>query len=234
MYFQKQLEEYVSRFCFDKIDQDKIKAMIKGTVIMGVRYKEGTLMAGDTRAIREIEIVHENFLKVYPVSGGDAVIAIAGVVALAVTMVEFLNLEIEHYEKREETKLSFEGKAKILSRIIASFSPLAFNGLIVAPILASRDKIYGYDPLGAKYESKIWITGSGEAYAQGSLDDNWDPQSKTRDEAVKMAVKALKKAQKNLGVGPGRTIYIIEHEIRKLDEEEIKAITGEEVNNGTQ
>ena len=185
-------------------------------------------MAGDMRmCMGQMEISSETFEKVFEIDG-KTLIAIAGTASIALQAIEFLKTEIEYYEKIEESELSFEAKANLLGQILSKLMPLAAQGIVFLPILASKDKIYAFDGLGMSFERNCYACGSGQPFVIGNMEKDWK-ENLTKAEAVKMAVEALDMANaKNPHTGPNKAVYVVEDEIEKLTETEIKQIMGGE------
>ena len=55
-------------------------------------------------------------------------------------MVRLFQTELEHYEKLEGTRLSLDGKANYLARMVRSQLPMVFQGLMVVPLFAGFDE----------------------------------------------------------------------------------------------
>lgn len=226
MEYNEMIEEYVRNFANKTGDRPKVNPL-SGTTVLALKYKDGTVIAGDMRMCKgPMEISSETFEKIFQINNGNVLIAVAGTVAIALQVIKSLNLEIEYYEKIEETELSFEAKANLLSQILTKLFPLAANGIGVSPILASKSKIYAYDELGAKWEVNCQIVGSGAPFTVTDFKRAWH-EGLTRNEAVKIAVETLKKANEvNPFTGPDMVIYVIEDSAVKLSKEEVKKIIG--------
>jgi proteasome beta subunit len=129
----------------------------EGTTVLALRHREGVVMAGDRRATEGHLVAHRRIRKVFPADNYSAV-AIAGVAGLAMDMVKLFQVELEHYEKIEGIRLSLEGKASFLARLVRGQLPMAFQGLVVVPIFAgyddkeSRGRVYTFDVVGGRYE----------------------------------------------------------------------------------
>ena len=153
-------------------------------------------MAGDRRATEGHLVAHRRIRKVFPADRFSAV-AIAGTAGLAIDMVRLFQVELEHYEKIEGVRLSLEGKASFLARLVRSQLPMAFQGLVVVPLFAGFDdrgtggKVYSFDVVGGRYEEiEFGSTGSGSrlarAYLRTVYEDDLSPE-----QAAKLAVNAL-------------------------------------------
>src|SRR4051794_4649611 len=109
-----------------------------GTTVLGVRYADGVVMAGDRRAPSGNLIARSTMEKVFPADRFSGV-AIAGAAGPAMEMVKLFQLQLEHYEKVEGNFLSLEGKANQLGQMVRGNLPAAMQGLAVVPIFAGYD-----------------------------------------------------------------------------------------------
>lgn len=153
-------------------------------------------MAGDRRATEGHLVAHRRIRKVFPADRYSAV-AIAGVAGLAMDMVKLFQVELEHYEKIEGLRLSLEGKASFLARLVRGQLPMAIQGLAVVPLFAGYDereergRVYTYDVVGGRYEeTEFGSTGSGARLAKSYLRTAYEPDV-SADDAVALAVNAL-------------------------------------------
>jgi proteasome beta subunit len=112
-------------------------------------------------------------------------------------MVKLFQVELEHYEKIEGIRLSLEGKASFLARLVRSQLPLAFQGLVVVPLFAGYDerleigRVYSFDIVGGRYEEiDFGSTGSGSRLARSYLRTAYEDDL-TGDDAAQLAVQAL-------------------------------------------
>jgi proteasome beta subunit len=167
-----------------------------GTTVLGLKYADGMLMAGDRRATAGNLIADAKMRKVFSADDYSA-IAIAGVAGQAVEIVKLFQLELEHYEKITGDRLSLEGKANRLAQMIRGNFPAAMQGLVVVPLFGGYDerrsegRIFYYDATGGRWEEDDFqTTGSGGMPAKNSLKKRWRP-GLSRDEAVRVAVEAL-------------------------------------------
>jgi proteasome beta subunit len=167
-----------------------------GTTVLALRYDGGVVMAGDRQATEGYLVAHRHIQKVFSTDHYSAV-AIAGTAGLALEMVRLFQTELEHYEKIEGTRLSLDGKATFLSRLVRNQLPMAFQGLAVVPLFAGFDEItevgrvFSFDVVGGRYEENDYgSTGSGSRLAKSYLRGAFQPDG-TEDVAVTTAVGAL-------------------------------------------
>jgi len=171
-------------------------AIPRGTTVLGLKYADGVIMAGDRRATSGYTVADPKMRKVFEADDYSA-IAIAGAAGQAVEVVKLFQLELEHYEKITGDRLSLEGKANRLAQMIRSNFPLALQGLAVVPLFGGFDegrgegRIFFYDATGGRWEEDDYqTTGSGGQPAKNSLKKRWRP-GLPRPEAVRAAVEAL-------------------------------------------
>jgi proteasome beta subunit len=167
-----------------------------GTTVLGLKYADGVIMAGDRRATAGYSIADAKMRKVFAADDFSA-IAIAGAAGMALDMVKLFQLELEHYEKLTGDRLSLEGKANRLAQMIRGNFPLAMQGLVVVPLFGGFDlrrsegRIFYYDATGGRWEEDDFQTnGSGGQPAKNSLKKRWKP-GLSREEAVRVSVEAL-------------------------------------------
>ena len=192
--------------------------MPHGTTVLGLKYADGIVMAGDRRATAGYTIADDKMRKVFAADDYSA-IAIAGAAGMAVDMVKLFQLELEHYEKLTGDRLSLEGKANRLAQMIRSNFPLAMQGLVVVPLFGGYDerraegRLFYYDATGGRWEEDDYqSTGSGSQPAKNSLKKRWRP-GLDRAAALRAAVEALLDASEDDvatgGPNPVRHIYPI-------------------------
>jgi proteasome beta subunit len=167
-----------------------------GTTVLGLRFADGIVMAGDRRATAGYAIADAKMRKVFAADDFSA-IAIAGAAGQAVETVKLFQLELEHYEKITGDRLSLEGKANRLAQMIRGNLPLAIQGLVVVPLFGGFDerreegRIFYYDATGGRWEEHDYhATGSGGRPARSSLKKRWHAEL-DRGGALEVAVEAL-------------------------------------------
>ena len=167
-----------------------------GTTVIGLRFNEGVLVAGDRLATMNYMVGSRDIQKVYA-TDDHSLMAIAGAAGPSIEMARLLRVQFEHYEKIEGQSLELEGKANTLSGLIRQNLPAAMQGLVVVPIFAGFDRrrgvgrVWKYEITGARFEEQEYDSvGSGSIFAKESLKKRWKPGA-TRAEAIAMVVEAL-------------------------------------------
>ena len=174
----------------------KVPSAPEGTTVLALRYEGGVVMAGDRRATEGHLVAHRRIRKVFP-SDHYSAVAVAGTAGLAIDMVRLFQVELEHYEKIEGVRLSLDGKASFLARLVRGQLPMAFQGLVVVPLFAGYDermelgRVYSFDVVGGRYEEiDFGSTGSGSGLARAYLRTVYRDDL-SADEAADLAIQAL-------------------------------------------
>lgn len=202
---------------------EKPPAAPEGTTVLALRYVDGVVMAGDRRATEGHLVAHRRIRKVFPADKYSAV-SIAGTAGLATEMVKLFQVELEHYEKIEGVRLSLEGQASFLARLVRGQLPMAFQGLVVVPLFAGYDereergRLYSYDVVGGRYEEiDFGSTGSGSRLAKSYLRTVYR-EDLNADEAADYAVRALVAAsQEDTGTGGPDLMRQIYPNVMRID-----------------
>ncbi|MGZ8784007.1 MAG: proteasome subunit beta [Acidimicrobiia bacterium] len=171
----------------------------EGTTVLALRYADGVVMVGDRQATEGHLVAHRRIQKVFPADNYSAV-AISGTAGLAIEMVRLFQTELEHYEKLEGVRLSLEGKAQYLARMVRAQLPMVFQGLVVVPLFAGFDeateegRLYTFDVVGGRYEEQDFgATGSGgrdaKSFLRGAYADGLE-ESAALDVAIRALVSA--------------------------------------------
>lgn len=180
---------------------DRLPDLPHGTTIIALTCADGVIMVGDRRATMGNLIAQRDIEKVF-VADAHSMIGIAGTAGIAIELVRLFQLELEHYEKIEGTRLSLAGKANRLAAMIRGNLGAAMQGLAVLPLFAGYDtdrrggdgppgRIFSYDVTGGRYEEHHYhAVGSGSLFAKSALKKRHDPAASV-DEAVRTALEAL-------------------------------------------
>lgn len=210
----------------------------EATTVLSARFQEGVVMIGDRQATEGYSVAHRRMQKVFP-TDHLSVVAISGTAGLAVDMVRLFQTELEHYEKLEGARLSLDGKATYLARMVRQQLPLAFQGLVVVPLFAGYDeltktgRLFTFDVVGGRYEEHDFgATGSGSREARSYLRNRYRPDL-PETEVLELTMAALVAAAEQdvatAGPDPRRDIYptvvtVTEDGYRELEEAEIEPI----------
>ena len=168
----------------------------EATTVLALRFDEGVVMVGDRQATAGYDVAHRHIQKVFAADEYSAV-AISGTAGLASEMVRLFQTELEHYEKLEGVRLSLDGKANYLARMVRTQLPLALQGFVVVPLFCGVDHrtgeghVFSFDAVGGRYEEREYGTaGSGSREARAYLRTVYRSDS-DQEGAIDHAVQAL-------------------------------------------
>ncbi len=182
--------------------------MRKGTTTIGMRFNDFVLLASDRRATAGYYIAHKRVKKIVKVTDYMA-LTVAGLVADAQMLADYLAKHAILYQYRTGNKLSVEAAANYLSIILHSSR---FYPYIVQLLIGGYDtkpRLYSLDWYGTLTEEKIVATGSGSPIAIGLLEDQYRDDLEV-DEAVKLARRAITSSiRRDSFTGNGVDIIVI-------------------------
>jgi proteasome beta subunit len=190
---------------------------LPGTVV-GVRARDGVVLAGEKRLTYDGFVLSKNTKKVYPITDHTG-IGFAGLIGDAQFIVRALRFEARNYELQIHREIRVRGLAKILSIILFSYklAPL-MTEVVVGGYDDRGPQIYVLDPVGSLIEDKYTALGSGGSIALGIIEQGY------RDdigigEARDLVVKAIREAiERDAVSGDGIDLLIITREGYRLEE----------------
>lgn len=161
-----------------------------GTTTIGIKMKDGVILATDQRATMGHMIANKDVRKVYPIAENVGM-TIAGSVGDAQLMVRYMNAEIALYSMKKGKNISVHSAATLVANVIRQGFYL---GLIVGGYDETGGHVYSIDGAGGYLESDYTSTGSGSVFALGSLEASFK-ENMTKDEAIDAAITALNSAR---------------------------------------
>lgn len=162
-----------------------------GTTTIGMKLKDGVILASDQRATMGNIIAHSHVQKVYPLSDNIGM-TIAGVVGDAQLMVRYVRTEISIYSIKKGSPMSVLAAATMVSNIIRQGFYL---GLIVGGYDKTEGHIFSIDGAGGCIEDNYCSIGSGSNFALGVLETQFK-RDMIKDEGIDIAITALNSARK--------------------------------------
>ena len=190
-----------------------------GTTTIGIRYKDGVVLATDQRATMGNIIAHSNVQKLYQLSDNLGM-TIAGVVGDAQLMVRYMQSEIALYEMKKGAPMTVNAAATFVANAIRQGFYL---GLIVGGYDKTGGHVFSIDGAGGYIEDNFMSVGSGSVFALGALQAAYK-EDMSKDEAVDVAVTALNSAVKrDSASGDGMLVAYIDAEgYHNVSNEEIR------------
>ena len=197
----------------------------KGTTTVGIKTKEGIILAADKRASMGYLVADKDALKIHLINKNSAM-TFAGSVADSQMLLRYLKSELRLYAIKKGKEISINSIATLLSHYLFgnahSFSPFMIQ-FIVAGVDKTGFHLFDLDMGGSKMEKSTYTsTGSGSPIAYGVLEDNYKDDS-TLDEGMKIAIRAIKAAiKRDLATGNGIDVIIIDKNgAKKIDKKKI-------------
>jgi proteasome beta subunit len=192
-------------FVSERVPSDTAFRDTQATTILGFKYADGVLIAGDRRATSGNAIVYDRADKVLDIDS-HSVMAIAGSPGTAWEMARVLEHSFQYFRRTQLQEMSQDAKVRSLAKLIRENFGMALQGIgIVVPLFATCKpgstaeggaRLYFYDAMGAQFEAAGFAaSGSGSIVVRGVLyhQDRWGPKLKhlPRHEALVTALRAL-------------------------------------------
>merc|ERR1712010_273858 len=147
-----------------------------GTTTLGFKFKNGVIIAVDSRASMGNYISSQTVKKVIEINP-YLLGTMAGGAADCAYWERYLGKEARLFELRNKERMSVAAASKLLGNILYNY---AGQGLSVGTMIAGWDKtgpqLYYVDSDGSRLHGKVFSVGSGSTFAYGVLDNGyrWD------------------------------------------------------------
>jgi len=184
-----------------------------GATAVGIKAKDGVVLAADKRMSYNGFIMSRNVRKVFVINERIA-IAVTGFYADISGLQRMLEAEIRYYEVENNRKLPLRSVAKLLSNILYSYKLMPFYvETVVGGIDADNEpRIYVLDPVGAITEEKFIATGSGATLALGVIESEYRDNIDL-EKASELALDAMRTAiGRDAGTGDGIDIVKVKRD----------------------
>jgi len=195
-----------------------------GTTTVGIKTKDGVILASERRATMGHIIAHTHVQKVFSISDNIGM-TIAGLVGDAQLMVRFLQSEVEVYSMKRGAPMSVGAAATLVSNVIRQGFYL---GLIVGGYDSRGGHVFSIDGAGGCIEDDYVSVGSGSLFALGVLEGRFR-KDMTEEEGIDLAISALNSAiRRDSASGDGMLISVIGKKgTKELSEETIRSRAAE-------
>ena len=200
------------------------EALKTGTTTIGIKCRDGVIMASDQRATMGTMVAHKGVRKVYPLSDNIGM-TIAGVVGDAQLMVRYMQSEIALYSIKKGSPMSVSAAATLVANVIRQGFYL---GLIVGWYDSTGGHVFSIDGAGGYIEDNVVSVGSGSVFALGALEAGYK-DGMTKDEGIALAITALNSAiRRDSASGDGMIIAWIDSDgYTELPNEEVRTRVAE-------
>lgn len=195
------------------------EALKTGTTTIGIKLKDGVVLASDQRATMGNLIAHSDVQKVYRLADNIGM-TIAGVVGDAQLMVRYMQSEISIYSMKKGAPMTVNAAA---TYIAGAMRQGFYLGLIVGGYDKTGGHIISIDGAGGYIEDKYTSVGSGSVFALGAL-EAVVKDDMTRDEGIDAAITGLNAARRRDNcTGDGMLVsFIGPNGYESISNEEIK------------
>lgn len=198
---------------------------LKGTTTVGIIFDKGVIVAADKRATMGSFIAAKEVDKVHLV-GERMAMTIAGGVGDAQVLVRLLKAELELYRYAKGKTMSVQSAGTLLANVLQGNKYFPYMVQLIVAGYDSQPALFDLDPFGGLIQEKAYVsTGSGSITAYGLLDEYYK-ENLTRDEAVRLAAKAINAAMKrDSATGEGVDVIVITSDsAKRLSKDEIETL----------
>ena len=191
-----------------------------GTTTIGMKIKDGVILATDQRATMNNLIANSHVQKVYPLADNLGM-TISGLVGDAQLMVRYMQSQISIYTMQKGAPMSVQTAATLMGSVIR-------QGFYLGPILAGYDRtgghVFSVDGAGGVIEDDYTSSGSGSTPTYGARETRYKPDM-TKKEGIDVAIAGLNAARRRDNyTGDGMLIlYIGPKGYEWVPQEDIKA-----------
>lgn len=193
-----------------------------GTTTLGITYKDGVVLASESRVSEGYYIASKTGKKVLKIDDHIGM-TIAGSVADAQAMVDQAKALVKLYFYDKGRKMTVKAASKLISNILFGQRPYyLMTALLIGGVDDDGPHLYSLDPAGSLIPDKFTSTGSGSVVAYGVLEDSFK-DGLTEKEAVEISIRAISAAKKrDVFSGNKVSVAVINKQgFRFLSDEEI-------------
>lgn len=197
---------------------------LKGTTTVGIIFDKGVLVAADKRATMGSFIAAKDVDKVHQI-GDRMALTIAGGVGDAQLLVRLVKAELELYKYSKGKPMSVQSAATLLSNVLQGNKYFPYMVQLIVAGYDGQPALFDLDPFGGLIPEKYVSTGSGSITAYGLLDEYYK-ENLSRDDAVRLAVKAVNAAMKrDSATGEGVDVIVVTaDQLKRLSKDEIETL----------
>ena len=199
-------------------------ALKTGTTTIGLKCKDGVIMASERTATMGHIIAHSNVQKVYKIADNIGM-TIAGLVGDAQLMVRYAQSEVALYSMKRGEPMSIKAASTLVANIIRQGF---YVGLIVGGYDKTGGHLFSIDGAGGHIEDNYMSVGSGSSFAMGVIEERYK-EGMTREEGTDLAIAALNSSiRRDSASGDGMLISFIGPDgFESLPEEAIRTRAAE-------
>ncbi|WP_461864994.1 archaeal proteasome endopeptidase complex subunit beta [Thermococcus sp.] len=178
-----------------------------GTTTVGIKVKDGVVLAADTQASLDHMVETLNIKKILPITDRIA-ITTAGSVGDVQMLARLLEAEARYYQFSWGRTLTTRAMANLLSNLLNENKWFPYMVQIIIGGYVDEPELANLDPLGGLVFDKYTATGSGSPFAIAILEDGYK-EDMDIEEARELALRAVRTAGK-------RDVYTGERKVQVM------------------
>ncbi len=189
--------------------QQQQEKLSTGTTTLGIVYKDGVLLASESKSTMGWLVASKTSQKIYAVDDKIA-ITTAGGAGDTQALIRMMKAEISLYKLTRNSDFTVKAAATLLSNILSNNRYYPYMAmLVIGGVDKTGGHVYSIDAVGGlEEEEKFTSTGSGSPMAFGVLEDGYK-DNMPREEAVRLAVRAIRSARERDVMSGGRDIVVL-------------------------
>ncbi|MEM0017297.1 MAG: proteasome subunit beta [Candidatus Korarchaeum sp.] len=218
--------EDLQRFRSSEVEE-RIHFM-KGTTTVGVKFKDGVVVASDKRATSGTFVASKSAVKTLKLTD-YAVATISGLVADGQYLVSNLATLADLYSLDTGKPLSVKGLARLLVLLLRRYRPyFLLAHLIVGGVDKEGPHLFNVDLYGTMTEEDYLATGSGSPIAISIIEGGYSPDI-DRETAIRLVISSMIAAlSRDAATGDGIDVVVIDKGgVRFLGRDEISQLIRE-------
>ncbi len=165
-----------------------------GTTTVGIKVKEGVVLAADTQASLDHMVETLNIRKILPITDRIA-ITTAGSVGDIQALARKLEAEARYYQFTWGRPMTTRAMANLLSNILNENKGFPYMVQIIIGGYVDRPELASVDALGGLVFENYTATGSGSPFAIAIIEDGYR-EDMSIEEAKELAIRAVRTAGK--------------------------------------
>ncbi len=204
---------------------DDISKLLKGTTTVGIKVREGIVIASDKRATANTFVASKRAVKTIKIAD-YAVATISGLVADGQFLVQNVRAISEIYEMESGRRMPIEGIAKYLTLLLRSYRPyFLLAHMIVGGIDYKGSHLFNVDFFGTMTEENYLATGSGSPVAISVIEQGYR-EDMPLDEGKLLVISAMVAAlSRDAATGDGIDLTVVSKEgVHFATKEEVQEI----------
>ncbi|MEM0020952.1 MAG: proteasome subunit beta [Fervidicoccaceae archaeon] len=180
----------------------------QGATVVGIKFSNGVVIAGERRMTYGSYIQSSNVKKVFLINERMAIGA-AGTIGDLQNIIRLLREEIRYYEGETKNRMKVRSAAKLLSNILYSLKIFpAMAEFVVGGIEDDSPVLAVLDPVGSVLEDDFVAVGSGGSIGIGIIEELYKP-GMSENEAIELAVRAVKQGIRRDALSGGDIDYVV-------------------------